>query len=363
MKVRKIFCMMLVMASAFSFPVKAAENGSSDMADCTHEDEQTIVFCNESDITLADFEVANNIKIAEMTMNVDIAEIDNILNVNISDDISMHNATAAASTNGMAADAYEPNNSKDTAYNYDLIPEMSGNLYNTGLKNANLHTVDDEDWYYTTLTAGKTYFMDLRNIGSTPNFNITFFHFNNDNTVDYLTSVGDTTFSGKPEKYYYFKPTKSGRYYIVITGDGVNVSAMNYFFYMGDVERTFDYTGYVGTPIPVRGNSYQTGKSFDLSRNVVPKESIVLSMSLSNTFSGTICSECQKMLVAEDGNAYYSSSSGGTEILNVARYQYLDQEWSLSARCTNGIHVTTWTPRITARYSCIMQPYPGNEVW
>lgn len=358
MKVRKMFCMMLVTALTFSFPVMAAENESPSMVNCTHEDEGKIVFCDESDIELANFDVAGDIDIVGMTMNVDIAEMDNILpQVNTSSAV-----TAGASTYGLTADEYEPNNTVGTAYNYALIPEMSGNLYNNGFKTANLHTVDDEDWYYTTLTAGNIYFLDLRNIGSTPNFNISLFYFNNDNTFDYLTSIGDTRFTGQPEKYYYFEPTKSGRYYVCVSGDGVNVSSMNYFFYIGDVQRTFDYTGYVGTPIQVMGNSYQTGKSFDLSGTVVPKDSIVLSMSFSNSFSGTTCSECQKKLVAEDGKTYYSSSSGGTEILNIARYQYLDQTWSLSARCTSGIHVTKWTPRITARYSCVMQPYPGNEV-
>lgn len=354
MKVKKMLCMMLVIASTFSLPVMAAENESSNMADCAHEDEEMVVFCDESDITLASFSVADDIEIAKMTMNVDITEMDNIF--------PKVNTSNVASTYSLTADAYEPNNTVETAYNYALIPEMSGNLYNNGLKTANLHTVDDEDWYYTTLTAGNIYFLDLRNIGSTPNFNITLFYFNDDNTFDYLTSIGDTRFTGQPEKYYYFEPAKSGRYYVCVTGDGVNVSSMNYFFYIGDVQRTFDYTGYVGTPIQVMGNSYQTGKTFDLSGTVVPKDSIVLSMSFSNSFSGTTCTECQKKLVAEDGRAYYSSSSGGTEILNIARYQYLDQEWSLSARCTSGIHVTKWAPRITARYSCVMQPYPGNEV-
>lgn len=347
MKLRKIISLTLMVIMAISMPVLAAENNS------VQEDENIIVLCNEEDITFADFSVTEDIVITEMTLNVNKSEMNGILTETCE--------SSVASAYSLTADAYEPNDTVETAYNYALIPEISGTLYNNGFKSANLHTVTDEDWYYTTLTAGNIYFLDLRNIGSTPGFNISLFYFNDDNTFDYLTSIGDTRFTGQPEKYYYIQPSKSGTYYVCVTGDGVNTSDLNYFFYIGDAQRTFTYTGSVGS-VRVYGDTYQTGKTLDLSGTVVPKDSIVLSMSFSNNFSGTVCSECQKKIVAADGNAYYSSSSGGTDILNVARYQYLDQVWSLSARCTSDTHVTTWIPKITARYSCVMQPYPGNEV-
>lgn len=356
MKVKRIFCMALVTALTFSLPVIAAEDESM------HEDEELIVFCEGAGVTLENFGATGDLDLAEMVMNVSITEMDNIFPEEIASNDELASGAAGASTYSLTADRYEPNDTLLTAYNYALMPEMTDYLYNNGFKTANLHTVDDEDWYYTTLTAGNIYFVDLRNIGSTPDFNITLFYFNDDNTFDYLTSLGDTKFAGRPEKYYYFQPTKSGRYYICITGDGINVSPVNYYFYVDDVQRTFTYTGYVGTPIQIRGSSYQADKTFDLTGVVVPEDSIILSMSFSNDFSGTVCSECQKRVVAMDGKTYYSSSTGGTEILNIARYQYLDQVWALSARCTSGTHFTTWVPKITARYSCVMQPYPGNEV-
>lgn len=316
---------------------------------CTYE----IVYSSEEDISLTDFEIYDNIEITDLIVNEDISKLDEIVPEKEIEDISLLAAPDP--------DPYEPNDTVQTAYNYNLIPEMNGYLYNMGFKNASLHTINDEDWYYTTLTAGNIYFLDLRNIGS-DDFNISLFHFNDDGTFDYITSVGDTRFTNRPEKYYYFQPDKSGTYYVCITGNGTTTTSLNYFFYIGDVQRTFTYTNSIGVGVPVFGNTYQTGKLLNLTGTVVPYDSIVLSMAFSNDFSGEECTECQKRIIASDGSVYYSSSAGGTDILNIANRQYLDQIWTISARCTNGAHVTTWTPRITARYSCIMQPYPGNEI-
>lgn len=361
MKIKRIACLTLIGILTFSMPVLAEENRSIQAGETetfeessSYEDEEVIVFCDEESITLEDFAAADDILITDMVLNVNISKMETIFPQTC--------VASVASAYNTLADPYEPNNTLETAYNYDLMPEMDNNLYNRGLKNANLHTVEDVDWYFTTLMAGNTYFLDLRNIGATPNFNISLFYLNDDDTFDYLTSIGDGRFTGRPEKYYYFKPSKSGKYYVCITGDGVNTSDMNYFFYIGGVERTFTHTGYVGSVL-VRGDAYQTGKTFDLTKAVVPEGSIVLSMSFSNDFSGQVCSECQKRIIASDGKTYYSSSTGGTDILNISRYQYLDQVWAISARCTNNKHFTTFIPQITARYSCIMQPYPGNEVY
>ncbi len=352
-RLKRAVSLMVIGVLIFSMRVSATENDS--IKEGINEDscEDVMVFCDEDDITLTSFSIADDILITDMTSGVEMSEMETIF--------PQTSATSLASANDILADPYEPNDTMETAYNYDLMPEMNNTLYNRGFKNANLHTVEDEDWYYTTLVAGEIYFLDLRNIGGAPDFNISLFHLNDDDTFDYLTSIGDSRFTGQPEKYYYFKPDKSGKYYVCISGDGINISSMNYFFYIGGIERTFTHTGYVGG-VNVHGSSYQTAKALDLSKEVVPKESIVLSMSLSNDFSGPVCSECQKRVEASDGKVYYSSSSGGTDILNISRYQYLDQVWKISARCTDNTHVTYWIPKITARYSCIMQPYPGNEV-
>lgn len=376
MKIKNTISLILIGTLIFSIPVSAAENTtvsmqeselSEEYSSCeneepdtfeneeadAYENEEEIVFVNEAEIELDDFDAADNIEFTEMISNVDISEMDTIF--------PSTNADNAVSAYSLSADAYEPNDTMETAYNYAKIPEINGTLYNTGFKSANLHTVTDEDWYYTTLTAGNTYFLDLRNIGSTTGFNISLLYFNDDNTFDYITSIGDSRFSDRPEKYYYFRPNKSGKYYVLITGDGVHTSALNYFFYIGDVQRTFTYTKSVGN-VTINGNTYQTAKRIDLTGVVVPLESIVLSMSFSNDFSGTQCYECQKKVTASDGKSYYSSSSGDTDILNISRYQYLDQVWMVSGRCTDDRHTTTWKPTMTAKYSCIMQPYPGNEV-
>lgn len=347
---------MLAVVLSLSVPVAAAENGSIKTS-YKYVNEDKSVFCDEEAVSYADLDTDGNAQITKMKENVSITELERILSNSNANPKSGSNMASALSTSGLSADAYEPNDTVATAYNYDKIPEMNHHFFANGFKSANLHTVDDEDWYYTTLTAGETYFLDLRNIGSTRGFNISIFYFNDDNTFDYLTSVGDERFVDNPEKYYYIKMNKSGRYYVCITGDGINTSLMNYFFYIGDVERTFTYTAPAGG-IQVFGSTFQTGKKLDLT-NLVPKNSEILSMSLSNDFSGKTCTECQKKIVAADGRAYYSSNSGGTDILNISGKQKLDQVWSISARCTSNTHVTNWTPTITARYKCFMQPYPG----
>ncbi len=352
MNIKKIVSLAIAGALFFSLPVMAADNETEQESGTW---EEVIVFCEESDIDLADFESVGHIQLTDLTLNADMSVLDEIL---------MHNdAVDLPVAYSLSADVYEPNDTPATAYNYDIIPEMEGYMYVNGFKNANLHTVTDEDWYYTTLIAGNIYFLDLRNIGTTPGFNISIFHFNDDNTMDYVTSVGDDRFTGRPEKYYYFQPDKSGTYYVCVTGDGINVSdGMNYFFYIGSVERSFTYSKGIGSVL-IRGDEFQAGKRIDLTQDVVPDKSIVLSMSFSNAFSGRTCTECEKKIVAIDGKSYYSSSVGGTEILDISNYQYVDQIWSLSARCASNSHVTTWMPWMTIRYSCIMQPYPGNEVY
>ena len=359
---RKIFKgLHLVIAgvSLLSVSVMAAGNESG-KTDYMHVNEKKIVFCNEEDISLDDFGTIADVEITEMKENVPITEMENILaHSNKNADTVISGMADTLSTYSLSADAYEPNDTPETAYNYDLMPELEGHLFNTGFKSANLHTVEDEDWYYTNLSAGVKYFLDLRNIGSTRGFNISLFYINDDGTIDYLSSIGDEKFEDRPEKYYYVTPNKSGKYYVCITGDGVNVSSMYYFFYIGNSQRTFTYTGSVGG-VQILGPSYPTGTVLDLT-GVVPKKSIVINMSLSNEFSGMKCSECQKRVVTANGKAYYSSSSGGTDILNISKQEYLDQKWTVSGRCAKG-HVTYWTPKMTAMYLCTMQPYPGNEV-
>lgn len=265
-----------------SMSVLASENC---LKDVNINETETIVLCSEESLTLDNFEVAKNIEVTDLIANRNMEEIHNI--------IPKVETQISTTMPRIAPDQYEPNDTIDTAYNYDLIPELDVYLYNMGFKSANLHTVTDEDWYYTTLTAGNIYFLDLRNIGDS-DYNISLFFFNEDGTMDYLTSVGDTRFTQHPEKYYYVQPNKSGRYYVCITGNGTTTSTMNYFFYIGNAQRSFTYSGPVGTPISIFGDTYQTGKNLDLSKAVVPYDSVVLSMSFSNDFSGTICPECQK---------------------------------------------------------------------
>ncbi len=74
-------------------------------------------------------------------------------------------------TYGTTPDDYEENDSPTTAFSYSKVETLTtqvtsnNDLYRLGMKAAGLHSETDEDWFYTSLTAGETYFVDLRNVG------------------------------------------------------------------------------------------------------------------------------------------------------------------------------------------------------
>lgn len=58
------------------------------------------------------------------------------------------------------------NHTKEIAFPYSNLPEMAAtDLYSLGMKSGELPTPEQEDWYTVNLTAGKRYFIDIRNMG------------------------------------------------------------------------------------------------------------------------------------------------------------------------------------------------------
>ena len=62
-------------------------------------------------------------------------------------------------------DDYEENDSPARVETLTTQVTNNNDLYRLGMKSAGLHSETDEDWFYTSLTAGETYFVDLRNVG------------------------------------------------------------------------------------------------------------------------------------------------------------------------------------------------------
>lgn len=262
-------------------------------------------------------------------------------------------------------DDCEPNNTKETAYPYERVPEVQTDLTNTydlyrlGMRHAGLHSATDEDWYSIKLTAGQRYFVDLRNVGKSNWFIEVNYYVGGEQKYHHSTNPKENSvYEKKPEKYLYFTAETTGTYYIRIANGGDWSDEMHYFFYVGPVEKSFDIVNMnLGTVM--LGSTYKTF-TCDL-RNKVPTEAIIENVSITNQFlQGTACPEVSKYMSA-GGRTYYNQSYGNN-ILNIQNVP-LGQLWTIGAKCAKGSHQTTyWTAMLNGRFRCKMGPYPGNEL-
>lgn len=222
---------------------------------------------------------------------------------------------------------------------------------------------DDEDWFYTNLTAGEDYFVDLRNIGKS-NWYIELYYLRTDGTGYYYSTnpVEMPVFEKWQEKYFYFTAQDTGKYYIRIASGNDWSDEMHYFFYVGPAIQYFDIVDmptYGG--VQIYGNSYQT-YTCDLRGIAVPATTAIVNLSMTDNFpQGKECSEVEKYMSA-GGKTYYSSSGGKSNVINNIGKVSLGQLWTIGGRCANGNHFTYWSGRLNGRFACIMAPYPGNEV-
>ena len=86
------------------------------------------------------------------------------------------------------------------------------------MKAAGLHSETDEDWFYTSLTAGETYFVDLRNVGRR-DWYIELYYLGEDLDSSYFYSTNpeyNSVYKGAAEKYFYFTAKDTGKFYIRI---------------------------------------------------------------------------------------------------------------------------------------------------
>lgn len=268
----------------------------------------------------------------------------------------------------LSQDRWEPNNTKDTAYPYSKIPtarttiSTKSDLFWLGMKEGNLHDENDVDYYSIDLTAGKRYFIDLRNVG-TSNYYIELIHYNSDGT-GYMYTTNPSRkpkFEKKPEKYLYITAEDTGKFYIKIANGGDWSTARGtYFFYVGPEYQTYRISNY---PI---GGFYLSGDYETLSLNfgsAVPKEATIVNMSITDNFTkGNPCSEVDKYMKIFGGKTYYNTSGTGSSTINNISGASLNELWIIGAKCARNRHVTQWSGSLNGSFKCRMAPYPGNEL-
>lgn len=340
MKLRRILGLALACSIAFSQPVFANEQDSD--SSCEIAEESMI------SLESAEVEKQEPIRISADEMNARIS---------VNEGVQPY---------GADTDVGEPNDTINTAYPYDKVPyareklTSKYDLYSLGMRTASLQLATDEDWYSIRLTAGETYFMDLRNVGLT-NWFIELYYIQPDgNGYFYSTSPEYLpVFEKRPEKYLYFVAENTGTFYIRINNGGTWASQMNYFFYVGPSVQYFDIEN-----MPTYGNALLfTNNTYvcDL-REAVPKDTAILNLSITDSFiSGTACSEVDKWLSA-GGKTYRNTSGTGSPIINNISGASLGQLWTVGAKCARGVHNSKWSGKINGRFACVMRPYPGNEV-
>lgn len=269
---------------------------------------------------------------------------------------------------GYGGDDYEPNNTVATAFPYEQVNELQTqmnskfDLFSLGMRNASLHSNDDVDWFSVDLTAGDTYFVDLRNIGKT-NWYIELYYFEGTDAGYYYTTdpKEEPVFEKWQEKYFYFTANDTGTYYIRIANGGDWTSDSYYFFYVGPAVRFFDI---VDMPtydsVQIFGSDYKT-YTCDL-RNAVPPTTEIVNLSMSDKFwQGETCLEMEKYMSA-GGLKYSNRKGGGSDTINGISRVSLGQLWTIGGRCAQGKHFSTWAGVLNGRFGCIMAPYPGNEL-
>ena len=273
---------------------------------------------------------------------------------------------ASITSEAASKDNYEPNNTITTAYPYENVNTISTKITNTnslftlGMKNASLDSATDVDWYSIHLTAGQQYFMDLRNIGGQDWYIELYYYCSEDKTGSYdcYYSTKQEKYDGRPEKYIYFTAENTGTYYIKVASKGEWKSSSYYFFYVGPVWQEFEIENLATEGNIWLSSSYAT-YSFDL-RNAVPKNTKIIELSLTDKYiSGTPCSNMSKCLTA-GGRSYYNTV--GREKINGIKGASLGQLWKISASCTSETHRARWSARMNGRFSCKMEPFPGNEI-
>lgn len=341
MRIKRILSIALVCSMMFSMPVLAEEN----------IDEYSVENIDSQDW--------------ESIIQYEIQELEQL----DSEQAASLFAEEAIQPYTTVPDNYEPNDTPATAFPYSQVAVSVSqltnryDLYRLGMREAGLHSEDDEDWYYVNMTAGEIAFIDLRNVG-TSNWFIEIYYVDSDGTVYAQTTDPSIRpeFEKKPEKYMYIQIPFTGTYYIRIANGDDWSDEMYYLFYAGPYDPVFDIVNmptYGG--VQISGNGYRT-YTCDLTGVAVPAVTEIKSLSITDSFpQGTVCSEVDKYISA-GGSTYYSTSGSSSGIINGITNASLGQLWTIGVKCAQGKHYTYWSGKLNGRVRCLMAPYPGNEI-
>lgn len=357
MKIRRVLSLAMACSMVFSQTVFADEQGKN-----SSYETETVSFADGQDDGSSCGTVDESMAYLE-SIEVDKQEP---VQMNMDEINSLMSESNGVQPYGADTDAGELNNTIDAASPYNSVPYVKSkltskyDLYGLGMRTASLQSETDEDWYSVRLTAGETYFVDLRNVGLTDWF-ISLYYIRADGSgYFYTTNPEDMpVFSKKAEKYFYFDAEDTGTYYIRINNGGDWKNQMNYFFYVGPAIQEFDIEDMptYGTALLFTDNTYVC----DL-REAVQKNTAIVNLSIKDSFiSGTECNEVDKWMSA-GGKTYRNTSGTGSPAINNITGASLGQLWTIGAKCARGGHNSKWSGKISGRFVCIMEPYPGNEV-
>lgn len=243
----------------------------------------------------------------------------------------------------VVGDAYEDNNSVATAFSYENTTKMSGDNFVDGYISASIHDANDIDIYSIYLKQGEEYFFNLKNL--TTDYDLAVI------TPDQSSGYADFK-TGTTAENFYIQPDTTGRYYVVVYGNGVP-SFMNYFLYAGPSVITKTLSEPLGFETTFRSAGTSGTYTYD-TRNKIRANSWLSSVSIDSNGVGYWVG-LTKYLEAEDGSIYINQPP--LDNLMYGEYtQRADQVWKIYGTCSQGTSHFIWRPNIKMTYSYLMTP-------
>ena len=359
---KRIYLLLVLLICINTINVYASEN--IDISLSTESDQE-----NTTEVPL-DETIDNNFEIITVDETIDYSDFS--ICDEISDDYReiMESESISTFSTSNSGDNYEPNNSRETAYPYkntktitDTI-SFDAQLYTLGMKNATLHSKEDQDWYYLDVKKGDELFIDLRNIGM-QNWRIEIFY--TENGKSYRRYAKEEVFAGKPEVYYTYTITETQRMYIKIYTLGDWNGESYYYFYVGPHTNVkYKIKNYnIGSTV-ITNDKYSTPMMLNLKK-AVPPNSYITELAITNDFSSGSCRCLDKKIYTTSKNSYKNANGTGNEEINLYSSKLdLSKIWYVSGKCGclkyPDIYNVTWAPRLNASFYCTMGPYPGNDI-
>lgn len=257
-------------------------------------------------------------------------------------------------------DAYEPNDSFESATDYNSMGVLTGNAYNEGYRyNGAITSSTDEDYYYVNFTQGIIYFIDLKNLNENLNYRLELF----DESHNRLLDSKNMHQEGLYQRYFYYKCPKSGKYYLRVSLYNDEPDGNYYFLYADEANRVVTNTRSTNCQIKLFGSFIQKQVFDGTSLNYYPKYAKIISMELGNEVSNGICDSIDKRITSATGRTY--TAFGSNMSISGVSGQYISQKWNIEGKCScrgSSSRTPLWHPSITVRYSFIAGPLPDNSI-